>query len=228
MVVKAFRAYKITHIDSGKAYIGVTTRTLAHRWSRHKTAAKTRGSALAGAIIKYGADRFSIEHIANATCMDDLLDLERMLIAQERTKAPFGYNLTAGGEGAFDPAESTRAKIGAIHRGRRRSPETVEKIRAALLARAPMSEATRLKHQESTWKKTSETNRSRQWTDESREKVRRAMVGKPRSAASLAKQSATMMGRPVSDEARKKIAEKARARYAAQAHGAQSRQLELL
>lgn len=208
-----FLAYKITHLESGKAYIGITTRTLAHRWSRHVSASKVRASALAGAIIRYGADQFGIEQIASATCKDDLFDLERMLIVQHQTRAPFGYNLTAGGEGAFDPSESTRMKISAIHRGRKCSPDTVEKIRAALLSRAPITDETRERLRANAWSKTAELNRTRVWTEESKEKARVRLLGTRRTEASKAKQAAAMTGRPVSAEAREKIRAKMQARW---------------
>jgi hypothetical protein len=59
------------------------------------------GSAPAfhAAIKKYGVDKFVFSHICDAFNFEAACDLERMLIQQHNTKAPFGYNLTDGGEG---------------------------------------------------------------------------------------------------------------------------------
>lgn len=96
--------YAITNTVNGKRYIGLTTLSLADRWSKHKwDAANGRKFAIHRAICKYGADKFIVEQIASLPRdlgEDELCALERLIIAQENTLIPVGYNMTKGGERA--------------------------------------------------------------------------------------------------------------------------------
>ena len=89
--------YIVTNACSGKQYVGLT-KNLSGRFKQHMSA---NGSAPAfhAAIKKYGVDKFVFSHICDAFNFEAACDLERMLIQQHNTKAPFGYNLTDGGEG---------------------------------------------------------------------------------------------------------------------------------
>src|ERR1700685_1141752 len=119
----AFLLYKITHRDSGRGYVGVTTKTVPHRWSCHVAQSTQKGvtNALARAIRKYGREAFDIQHIATAFDRGGMLELERLLIIQENTRPPCGFNLTAGGEGVFDPSEETRQRMSARQKGKPKS-----------------------------------------------------------------------------------------------------------
>jgi hypothetical protein len=141
-----FIAYKITHKESGKSYIGITTRTLAYRWKRHCGDGQ-RGIGMA--IRKYGKAAFDWEHVASATSLDNLLELERALIAQEGTLVPRGYNLCGGGEGQFSPSEETKTLLRETRKRYKPTPETIEKMRVAGLNRPPPSEESRRKNAES-------------------------------------------------------------------------------
>lgn len=70
------------------------------------------------AIRKYGWDNFKVEKIIVNVPEEDLNNLERAYIAVENTKAPNGYNLTDGGEGAsgYVHSETSRKKIGESRR----------------------------------------------------------------------------------------------------------------
>ncbi len=130
-------AYRVHCAVSGKAYIGITTRPLATRWRQHVEAAKYgRKTRIAAAIRKYGVPTFSVEHIASARSVDELAALERLLIEQEDTFRR-GYNSTLGGPGVpgLTPNEETRWKIGSANRGKKQSPERVERRAAALRGR---------------------------------------------------------------------------------------------
>lgn len=102
-----FHAYKITCLVNGKAYVGVTVQGYTKRCSQHfrRPFGKHRGGEynthLSRAIRAHGAAQFSIEHIASTTNFDDLLLLEIVLIAQNETLWPLGYNRTLGGEGCL-------------------------------------------------------------------------------------------------------------------------------
>ena len=108
--------YCIQNTRNLKRYIGITAQSLAARWSGHMWAAKSGStSALHRAMRKYGVENFVIEEVASLIPGGDyqsLLDLEKVLIAQERTKVPHGYNLTVGGEGCrgYEWSEESRAR----------------------------------------------------------------------------------------------------------------------
>jgi hypothetical protein len=108
--------YKITHIESGHQYIGLTSRDAPLRWRQHVWDAGNDGrckSALHRAIRKHGAAAFEFEVLAMATGGDAARLMERDLIAQHGTMRPAGFNLTSGGEMAVGVKVSaeTRRKI---------------------------------------------------------------------------------------------------------------------
>lgn len=153
-----FNIYKITHRETGKAYIGVTTYTVKYRWESHIRSVRRESvkskTAITAAIAKYGPDAFDVVHTASALSKEDMLATERYLIVQEQTKAPLGYNLTDGGDRLANPAAEVRAKLALAAAGVIHSPET----------RAKMSASLRLR-----WK-----NGPRKTKEEYREIVRRA------------------------------------------------------
>ncbi len=133
-------AYKATCILSGKGYVGVTKKTADQRWRGHinslnKTNGKAQCPLIVKAIRKYGADCWVIETLASAETEENLLSLEILLIKQEDTLAPNGYNLSPGGRGNFNGLVSPegRAKAIAKHRGMKHPPGTGTKIRERLL-----------------------------------------------------------------------------------------------
>lgn len=227
-----FIAYKVTHVESGKAYIGITTRNLKIRWKEHRICSRRFG--VSPAIRKHGPSAFSIEQIASAKSLDDLHELERTLIKQHGTLAPAGYNLSGGGDGTWNPSEETRrrisiaarsmsdatkkkisdagkgrrksaetcAKIGAVHRGLKRSPETVERIRTALLARPPRSPE---------WSaKIAAAHRGRKLPSWHVEKASAARRGQKRTDEQRARMSESAKLRrllPISKETRRKLSE---------------------
>ena len=90
--------YSITHIDSGKKYVGQTTQSdVNKRWTQHKNYnSKSTGICLSNAIKKYGADKFKFQIIC--ICFDEDCNIyEEQYITRLNTLAPNGYNLRAGG-----------------------------------------------------------------------------------------------------------------------------------
>lgn len=123
-----FQAYLIACSITGRGYIGVTSRTIKQRWSEHFYDARqgVKGMAISRAITKYGAENFSIEPICSARSWQDICAMEAVLIMQNGTRAPNGYNLSDGGEGPFGvkrTAESVE-RSAAKHRGRPCHPNT--------------------------------------------------------------------------------------------------------
>ena len=92
--------YQITNIKNGKSYIGQSASyTVKNRFARHLSTARTgRGYALHEAIRRHGEENFICQHIMTAFTKDDLEQLESILILQNKTLYPHGYNLTQGGK----------------------------------------------------------------------------------------------------------------------------------
>jgi group I intron endonuclease len=124
--------YRITS-PSGKCYLGITSKTAAERWTAHlQRTREGRSQALQKAIVKYGADAFTVETLVIADKWDYLCDLERKAIAAFNTKAPHGYNLTDGGEGIVGRVhtETASKNMSAGQLKRQRKPEEIERLRA--------------------------------------------------------------------------------------------------
>lgn len=86
---------------SGKQYIGVTVRSLGERMARHwRDAVAGSQCALHRAAMKHGIANMRADVLVEADCPKYLRLLERRAIAVFGTKAPAGYNLTDGGDGA--------------------------------------------------------------------------------------------------------------------------------
>ena len=117
---------------SNKLYVGQTIQPWKDRWSRHCTEAREGyRTHLYNAIRKYGELAFEMTVLREGVFTPEELDsLEKLWIkALKSHESQGGYNQTWGGtEGA-----------GRWHKGRKRSPETCEKIRQAKLgAKNPM------------------------------------------------------------------------------------------
>lgn len=111
--------YKITCLISGKFYVGKTKQSLNRRITQHKYDSKKGSLGIGAAIAKYGWENFTVEVIE--TCpVEQLNEREIFWIAELKSKAPNGYNLTDGGDGGrgCSPSAETRAKISAKLKGR--------------------------------------------------------------------------------------------------------------
>ena len=105
--------YFIVNKIDGKMYVGQTIRPLNVRFGKHCYA----DSLLGRAIRKYGREHFRCEILKHCASKAEMDAWEKFFIAALKTKKPYGYNLTDGGEGI----------IGWHH-----TPETCAKISAAL------------------------------------------------------------------------------------------------
>lgn len=96
-----FTIYCHTHIESGRRYIGLTSRTMERRWSQHvcqSRRAKGKNAHFANAIRKYGKDAFSHEVLEVHSTLEEANAAEIRLIDEFRTRDPeFGFNLAKGG-----------------------------------------------------------------------------------------------------------------------------------
>lgn len=84
--------YKTTHLDSGRIYVGQTTRP-------GNTSYLGTGLHITAAIQKYGKQAFQRETLCVCYSFEELNDRERYWITQLDTVYPKGFNISAGGQG---------------------------------------------------------------------------------------------------------------------------------
>lgn len=101
--------YLITNLINNKQYIGLTTTSLEERWERHLyQVLRKEASLLHKAIAEFGKESFSIEIVDSASDIKQLQAKERQWIKELKTLAPYGYNVTLGGEIGGSPGKPTR------------------------------------------------------------------------------------------------------------------------
>ena len=171
--IPVMKIYMIQNSVNGKSYVGITRRSLAERWSEHLEEARGARSsrALTQAIRKYGESAFSIQLLGEAEDWDSLCAAEVELIQLLGTKAPGGYNLTNGGDGAVGLCEEALARMREKCRKLRHSEETKKKISEAGLGR---------KHSEEAKAKISAGHSGKVLSEEHKEKLSAAKMGKKR------------------------------------------------
>lgn len=128
-------AYLITNKDTKKSYVGITTRDLHRRWYEHRLVANSCGKLLAKAIKKYGEDSFEVMELATPiqNSIQALKELEKLLIEQNNTLVPNGYNLTEGGDGVFGykHTDESKEKMSISRTGKKASSATRLKMHIA-------------------------------------------------------------------------------------------------
>lgn len=106
--------YQIT-FPNGKSYIGITRKTAEQRFATHRYQSKgKRAYAICEAFRAHGADNAVVTTLVIGD-YDFLATLEPAAIAAFGTKAPYGYNMTDGGEVPVGLTADSLAKIGAGH-----------------------------------------------------------------------------------------------------------------
>lgn len=158
------RVYEVTHKDSGKGYVGATTRSLDERMARHFVAAFSdlRNGTFYAALRRHGIQAFEWKVVVECASFDEMWAREKETIASRGTFEPDGFNQTRGGLG------------GGWKLGRERGP---------------MSEAERRKRSV-TQKGRKPKNAGVRHTYEARQKMRGRVPwnkGKPRTEAEKAK-----------------------------------------
>ena len=110
--------YRIYHKKSMKSYIGKTVNP--EKRIRYHLNGYGKSPVLFHAIRKYGKDAFGVEILESNVPEPILSKLEILHIRFFNCKAPNGYNLTDGGEGArgTKPSRETRQKMSASLKGR--------------------------------------------------------------------------------------------------------------
>jgi group I intron endonuclease len=156
--------YSITNALNGMMYIGVTknpkVRFRGH--SIHNT--KTR-SIIKSAIKKYGVENFKMDILCQGN-QDYCYEMETRAIESFNTRKPNGYNICSGGRGSkglvgedngmygklgnlhpnygkpgyrtgMPHTKESKAKMSASRTGKKKSLETIEKMRQTALNRSP-------------------------------------------------------------------------------------------
>lgn len=125
--------YIITNQINSKQYVGIA-KNPQRRWNEHLCGHGSK--ILYQAIKKYGKENFNFDILYEGN-LKDIQKLEKLTIATLETKAPLGYNILEGGEGAFGlkHSEKTKRQMSKSRTGKRngmygkrQSAETRKKI----------------------------------------------------------------------------------------------------
>lgn len=174
-----YKLYLIQNLLNLKCYVGLTKYAVIKRFQEHSK----RGFALYEAIQKYGEYHFSIKEIDCCNTAEEAAILEKYYITLYRSKVPYGYNLTDGGDGTngWVPTEEQRQKcserVTALHSekkvgmyGKTHSEETKQKISEAHKGKPKPWLVGRTIRQE-TIDKLIEINTGRKHTEDTKEKI---------------------------------------------------------
>jgi group I intron endonuclease len=222
--------YVITHVASGRKYVGYTRYTAPRRYRGHVKAAKAgEDTYIARAIRLYGASAFKIEVLEQ--CEEALLNEREIFWIQKLgTVKPHGFNLTEGGGGMLRPSESTRQKMRDAHLGKVRGPLSEEHKAAVSRAQKGRPRWTDEQRKEIAARQTGKSCphniencrqlgfswKGKKFTEEHRVKLREAWIRRRMrggvSEETRQKLGDASRGRTMSVEARRKISE-ARKRY---------------
>jgi group I intron endonuclease len=97
-----------------KMYVGCTTKSLDERLDQHaQTASLGYGYAVHRAIRKFGVENVRVKVFVESNDSEELFAIEAELIRDLETMKPYGYNLTAGGDGiaGYVPTEEDKRKM---------------------------------------------------------------------------------------------------------------------
>lgn len=194
--------YKITHIASGKSYVGIS-KDIHRRWTQHRSwvTTGTRRSAIYNAMQRYGIDAFSWQ-IIEECCQDDLNMREQHWISVFDTFRN-GYNLTAGGEYNKEISYETRQRMSASQKGKKHSQEQIEKR----VRRGVDHFAYGKQRDEVTKKKISQTLNGFKQSDETKAKRAKIMTGRKMSPEAIEKSRIARTGITFTEQARKNLSE---------------------
>ena len=192
--------YTITHIESGKVYVGLSV-DIKSRWKQHRSFVKTnRRSAIYSAIRKYGLHAFRFEVVEE--CSQDVLEQREQYWIAKLDSYNNGYNLTAGGESNKVVSEATRKKISMALTGKIQSKELVEKRASKLRGMKRTPEQNKAKSE--LMKGVGKGRKLPEWV---KEKIGKPFLGKKHSAKSIQKMSDAKKGTVFSEEHKRNLSE---------------------
>ena len=113
--------YLLWNTFNGKRYVGQTTKSVEERIMQHKRS----DLVVDKAIQKYGIENFRYGVIKTCASKEELDYWERYYIVALKSKVPYGYNMTDGGEGTvgLKRTPEQRANISAARKGKKLSLE---------------------------------------------------------------------------------------------------------
>lgn len=132
---------------NGKRYVGQTIKTVEERFNEHAKCKKNM--LISKAIQKYGKENFRYGVIKSCASKAEMDYWEKYFIVALKSKVPYGYNLTDGGEGTsgIERTPEYRAKLSARFSGeknprygKKNTPEHTAKIVAANLGKKRSAE----------------------------------------------------------------------------------------
>lgn len=195
--------YKITHLESGKYYIGV------HKTSKANDSYMGSGPAIKAAVRKHGRQAFRKEILSSFESKDDAYDEEKRLTESLR----FGldtYNLKPGGIGGWSidaQAKGVQASVKA-----KAYLKASQKCRELdLMFGGP---ARMIENCKRNGFATGKANAGKPKSELHKQNISASLTGRNHSEATKEKMSRSRKGRVFSDEHRKKISEAAKARHA--------------
>ena len=188
--------YLIWNKVNGKRYVGQTVQPLKRRFNEHVR--KKDNTLIHNAICKYGKENFYCGVIKTCESKEEMDYWEKFFIAALRTKKPYGYNLTDGGEGfiGYRHTPETLAKIREIKKNSPRVAEHIARLAEANRGRHPTPEARA---------KMSASHKGKPKSPEWRTKIAMANTGKQFTPERCANIAASKIGKPLSIEQRAKI-----------------------
>lgn len=124
--------YVITHVTTGRQYVGQTVKKGKHRWREHCNAGRGTSDQtynysmyITNAMRKYGIEAFTFEIIEVCGSEQELDERESFWIKKLGTLEPNGFNLREGPLGMVGVkiAPSVGRKISKANKGRVKGPE---------------------------------------------------------------------------------------------------------
>lgn len=126
---RIYVVYKHTNQVNNKCYIGMTRQNPPKKRWKNGTAYKSN-KHFTNAIKFYGWDKFSSEILFEKLTKEEAEQKEIELIAYYKSQqSEFGYNIANGGNCKGTVSEETKKKLSDAHKGKKLSPEHIEKIR---------------------------------------------------------------------------------------------------
>lgn len=215
--------YLVTNLCNGTQYVGQTLTGVCERWKRHCHSALRGCGYLARAVKKYGKENFKVEVLL--CCTEPLLDYaERHYIAEYKTLAPVGYNLTSGGDYGGSMSNATRKKMRTSAKRVKHTPEwnaNVGQARLGMRFSDSHREALRLawkahKHKLSVEavERIRQANTGRRHTAEAKAKMAGKLKGFKHTAQTRENMRQAQLRRPsTTDETRRRMSEAQKSRY---------------
>ena len=152
--MEKFIVYKHT-CQNGKVYIGITKHTLQKRCSGGKSGYR-HNKHFENAIEKYGWDNIKHDVIFEGLTKEEACAKEIELIALYKSNdRRYGYNNSIGGEHnrGFHLSEEAKRKVSEAQKGRKRTKEQIEKMRAYNLGRKASDETKKKLKGRTPWNK---------------------------------------------------------------------------